>query len=141
MHLSYVYSTIKQLIMENQTKEIIIFDGECNLCNGVVGWLLKFAPEDLFQFVAFQSSYGQQLLQEYGFPTERLDTVILIDETGVKTHSDGFLKIISKIPKWKRVAALLAFIPRMIRDFIYKTASKNRVKWFGQSNSCTIDFR
>ncbi|RNC79822.1 MAG: DUF393 domain-containing protein [Winogradskyella sp.] len=128
--------------MENQlTKDIIIFDGECNLCNGVVGWLLKFAPEDLFQFVAFQSSYGQQLLKTYGFPTQQLDTVILIDGSGVKTHSDGFLKIVSKIPKWKRVAALLAFIPRMIRDFIYKTASKNRVKWFGTSGSCTIDFR
>ena len=45
------------------TKDIIIFDGECNLCNGVVGWLLKFAPADLFQFVAFQSSYGQELLR------------------------------------------------------------------------------
>ncbi len=123
------------------TKDIIIFDGECNLCNGVVGWLLKFAPKDLFQFVAFQSRYGQELLKIHGFPTERLDTVILIDSEGVKTHSDGFLRIVSKIPKWKRVAALLAFIPRMIRDFIYKTASKNRVKWFGQSNSCTIDFR
>ncbi|WP_299117851.1 thiol-disulfide oxidoreductase DCC family protein [uncultured Winogradskyella sp.] len=122
-------------------KDIIIFDGECNLCNGVVGWLLKFAPEDLFQFVAFQSAYGQQLLREYGFPTEQLETVILIDNNGVKTHSDGFLKIISKIPKWKRVAALLGFIPRLIRDYIYKTASKNRVKWFGIANSCTIDFR
>lgn len=121
-------------------KDIIIFDGECNLCNGVVGWLLKFAPEDLFQFVAFQSHYGQELLIHYGFPTQQLDTVILIDNNGVNTHSDGFLRIISKIPKWKRVAALLAFIPRLIRDYIYKTASKNRVKWFGQSKSCRIDF-
>lgn len=128
--------------MEHQiNKDIIIFDGECNLCNGVVGWLLKFAPENLFQFVAFQSSYGQELLKQNGFPTDQLDTVILIDEQGVKTHSDGFLRIVSKIPKWKRVAALLAFVPRMIRDYIYRTASKNRVKWFGQSNSCTIDFR
>ena len=128
--------------MDNQIdKDIIIFDGECNLCNGVVGWLLKFAPEDLFQFVAFQSSYGQELLTQHGFPTQQLDTVILIDNNSVKTHSDGFLKIVSKIPKWKRVAALLAFIPRMFRDFVYKTASKNRLKWFGPSNSCTIDFR
>jgi predicted DCC family thiol-disulfide oxidoreductase YuxK len=127
---------MKQLI----TKDIIIFDGECNLCNGVVGWLLKFAPKDLFQFVAFQSKYGQGLLKANGFPTEELDTVILIDNDGVKTHSDGFLKIVSKIPKWQRVAALLAFIPRLIRDYIYKTASKNRVKWFGKSKSCTIDF-
>lgn len=122
-------------------KAIIIFDGECNLCNGVVGWLLRFAPKDLFQFVAFQSQYGQELLQTYGFPLHQLETVILIDAHGVKTHSDGFLKIVSKIPKWKRVAALLAFIPKMLRDYIYKTASRNRLKWFGQSKSCTIDFR
>ena len=96
-------------------KDIIIFDGECNLCNGVVGWLLKFAPEDMFQFVAFQSTYGQQLLIKNGFPTKRLDTVILIDDNGVKTHSDGFIRIISKIPKWKRVAALLGFLVLFFR--------------------------
>lgn len=123
------------------TKDIIIFDGECNLCNGVVGWLLKFAPDNLFKFVPFQSQYGQELLIEYGFPTQQLDTVILIDNNGIKTHSDGFLKIVSKIPKWKRVASLLAFIPRLIRDYIYKTASRNRVKWFGQAKSCTIGFK
>ena len=101
---------------------------------------MKFAPKDLFQFVAFQSSFGHSLLIAYGFNTDRLDTVILIDENGVNTHSDGFIRIISKMPKWKLVASLLAFIPRMIRDYIYRTASKNRIKWFGQSKSCTIDF-
>ncbi len=123
----------------NISKDIIIFDGECNLCNGVVGWLLKFAPKDIFEFIPFQSPKGQSLLLENNFPTDQLDTVILIDDHGITTHSDGFLNIVSKIPKWQRVAALLAFIPRMIRDFIYKTASKNRVKWFGTSNSCTIN--
>ena len=123
------------------TKDIIIFDGECNLCNGVVGWLLKFAPADLFSFVPFQSPTGQQYLLQHGFDTERLDTVILIDAQGVHTHSDGFLRVVGKIEKWKRVAALLAFIPRMIRDFIYKTASKNRVKWFGTSGSCAISLK
>ncbi|AXT57530.1 DUF393 domain-containing protein [Aquimarina sp. MMG015] len=122
-------------------KSIIIFDGECNLCNGVVGWLMQFAPEDLFHFTPFQSPQGQEYLKKYGYPTEQLDTVILIDENGSHTHSDGFLRIVSKIPKWKRVAALLAFVPRMLRDGIYKLASRNRVKWFGQSQSCTINFR
>lgn len=126
--------------MVNTAKDIIIFDGECNLCNGVVGWLLKFAPKDLFEFVPFQSPTGQNLLRTHGFPTEQLDTVILVDANGVHTHSDGFLKVIGKIPKWKRVAALLAFVPRMIRDYIYVTASRNRVRWFGSSKSCTINF-
>lgn len=128
--------------MEMETnKDIIIFDGECNLCNGVVGWLMKFAPTDVFSFVPFQSPRGQELLQQHGFPTQQLDTVILIDQHGSHTHSDGFLRIISNIPRWKRVAALLAFIPRMVRDYVYKLASRNRVKWFGQSQSCTINFQ
>jgi len=122
-------------------KDIIIFDGECNLCNGVVGWLLKFAPSELFSFVPFQSPTGQCLLENNGFDTHQLDTVILIDAEGVHTHSDGFLRVISKVPKWKRVAALLAFIPRLIRDFVYKTASKYRVSWFGTSNSCAISLK
>lgn len=122
-------------------KSIIIFDGECNLCNGVVGWFLKFAPKRLFEFIPFQSPRGQHILQENNLPTQQLDTVILVDQEGLHTHSDGFLKIVAAIPKWQRVAALLAFIPRLLRDFIYKTASRNRLKWFGTSSSCTIDLQ
>ncbi len=121
-------------------KSVIVFDGECNLCNGVVGWLLKFAPVDIFQFVPFQSPQGQDLLKQYDFPTSYLETVILFDENGKHTHSDGFLKIISKIPKWRLPAALLAFVPRIVRDTIYKIASRNRVKWFGKSQTCTVSF-
>ncbi len=128
--------------MENSIdKSIIIFDGQCNLCNGVVGWLVQFAPKDLFHFIAFQSMKGQNFLIEHRFPTENLETVILIDKKGIHTHSDGFLRIVSKIPKWKQVSALLAFIPKIFRDGIYNIASRNRVKWFGQSQSCTINFR
>ncbi len=119
-------------------KSIIIFDGECNLCNGVVGWLLRFAPEDIFEFVPFQSPKGQKLLKSHGFPTTALTTVILIDQNGAYTHSDGFLRIVEKIPKWRLVAALMAYIPRIIRDTIYNLASKNRVRWFGKSNACAI---
>ncbi len=128
--------------MKNQSgKNRIIFDGECNLCNGVIGWLMKFAPKEVFEFIPFQSPRGQEILIHFGFPTQQLETVILIDENGPHTHSDGFLRIVSKIPRWKLVAALLAFVPRMIRDSIYNLASRNRVKWFGQSKSCTINFR
>ncbi len=119
---------------------IIIFDGECNLCNGVVGWLLKLVPVESFEFVPFQSPIGQRMLSQHGFPTKELTTVILFDEDGPHTHSDGFLKIVSKIPKWKLVATLLAFIPRIIRDTIYRLASRNRVKWFGKSKTCTVSF-
>lgn len=125
--------------MSSKEKDIVIFDGECSLCNGVVGWLLKLAPPSIFEFVAFQSPRGQDLLRQNNRDTTSLDTVILIDNDGLHTHSDGFLRIVSYIPKWHRVSALLAFIPRLIRDFLYKTASKHRVHWFGSASSCIIN--
>ena len=125
-------------MIEIQEQATVIFDGECNLCNGVVGWLLRFAPTQTFNYVAFQSAAGQDYLKMHAFPLRRLDTVILIDRAGVHTHSDGFLRILSKIPSWKLVASLLAFVPRIFRDSIYNLASRNRVRWFGKSKSCTV---
>ena len=130
----------QQSPMKEIQQATIIFDGECNLCNGVVGWLLRFAPSRTFDYVAFQSAAGQHYLRRYDFPTTQLETVILIDRTGVHTHSDGFLRILAKIPNWKLVASLLVVVPRIIRDSIYNLASRNRVRWFGKSRSCTVCF-
>lgn len=125
--------------MNNQRKtNIIIFDGACNLCNGVVRWLLKSAPKHTFQFVSFQSPYGQALLSQYGFPLKELKTVILIDDNGISTHSDGFLKILGKLPNYQLLSGVLTYIPRVPRDIIYKFASRNRVKWFGEADRCII---
>ena len=77
--------------MENRfNRDAIVFDGECNLCNGIVGWLLNNGAADEFEMIAFQSPNGQQILHDYGFPTDRLETVVLMTASGIKTHSDGF---------------------------------------------------
>ncbi|MEM8847410.1 MAG: DUF393 domain-containing protein [Bacteroidota bacterium] len=120
-------------------KSVIIFDGECNLCNGVVGWLLKNAQMDVFNFVPFQSSYGQEILRNNGFETDNLETVVLLDEQGVHTLSDGFLRILSKIPEWKSLAVVFSLVPRFMRDGVYKLAARNRVRWFGKSQFCTVN--
>lgn len=119
-------------------KSIIIFDGECNLCNGVVGWLLRNTDLDIFDFVPFQSAYGQEILSAHGFNTDTLETVVLLDDTGVHTLSDGFLNIIAKIPEWQPLSVLLSLVPRFFRDAVYKLAAKNRVRWFGKSQFCTV---
>ncbi len=121
-------------------RNIIIFDGECNLCNGVVHWLLKAAPQETFQFVPFQSPYGQQILQVHGFPLNELETVILLTNERVYTHSEGFLRILSQIPKWHSFSKPLLWVPRFFRDGIYNMAAKNRVQWFGKSRICSVNF-
>ncbi len=123
---------------ETATTSIIIFDAECALCNGVVGWLFSYAPSSVFEFVPFQSPKGQKRLKELGFSGTSLETVILIEADTILTHSDGFLKILTAIPGWKGIASFLALIPRLFRDGIYKFAAKYRLQLFGSSGSCAL---
>ena len=116
----------------------IIFDGECNLCNGIVGKLLMQLPEGETNFIPFQSPEGQHLLAEHGFDLDRLDTVILIDDQGLHLHSTGLLRMLSLTDQWRTVAQILLTVPRPLRDSFYKLAAKNRTRLFGSSNQCSI---
>ena len=118
----------------NTEGNIIVYDGSCNLCDGVVSWVLKNTPKDEFQYIPFQSKTGQYLLEKNHFPTDRLDTVILFTNQKVYTKSTGFIKILSKIKGWKNIAYVLNAVPMILRDSVYDFAAKNRLKWFGKHN-------
>ena len=116
----------------------IIFDGECNLCNGIVGRLFTQLAGEQTSFIPFQSPEGQHLLAEHGFDLDRLDTVILIDDQGLHLHSTGLLRMLSLSDQWRPLASILLTVPRPLRDSFYKLAAKNRTRLFGSSNQCSI---
>ena len=123
--------------MDN-SQALIIFDGKCNLCNGVVGWMLRRGAEKRYRFVPFRSTEGQLLLKQLHLPPDRLDSVILIERTAIYTKSDGFLKMMEDLQGWNTVARSVKVVPRSLRDAIYNFASRNRIRLFGQASACVI---
>ena len=122
----------------DRARSLIIFDGQCNLCNGVVGWMLRRDGGDRYKFIPFRSADGQAMLKERGFPLDRLDSVIVIDRSLVYTKSDGFLKMMEELQGWNLLARSVKVIPRSLRDAVYVFASRNRVRLFGQASACVI---
>lgn len=122
----------------DMARSLIIFDGQCNLCNGVVGWMLRRDGSERFKFVPFRSADGQAMLKERGFPLDRLDSVIVIDQAIVYTKSDGFLKMMEELQGWNLLARSVKVIPRSLRDAVYVFASRNRIRLFGQASACVI---
>ncbi|OWP85683.1 thiol-disulfide oxidoreductase, partial [Flavobacterium covae] len=47
-------------------KQIILFDGVCNLCNYWVQYIIKHDKNDIFRFVTLESELGQEVLQYLG---------------------------------------------------------------------------
>jgi predicted DCC family thiol-disulfide oxidoreductase YuxK len=117
---------------------VLLFDGVCNLCNGFVQFIIKRDTKGIFRFTSLQSDIGQQLMKDHGFPTDELNTVILIKNGQVYTHSDAPLQIARHLSFPWPLFSIFAIVPKMIRDRIYDWVARNRYKWYGKKDSCMI---
>ncbi|GMN08942.1 DUF393 domain-containing protein [Croceitalea sp. MTPC9] len=124
--------------MENDNK-IILFDGVCNLCNGVVQFVIKLDKEDTFRFAALQSEVGEKLTAERGIGTSQVDSIILI-EPGVAyyTKSDAALQIGKNLKGYRTLSSLLYVFPKGLRNIVYDFIARNRYKWYGKKDACMI---
>lgn len=117
---------------------VILFDGVCNFCNGVVNFTIRQDKKGVFRFAALQSPAGQQLLKQYGLPTHAFDSFILIDKGKAYKSSTAGLKLYSGLPWYWRWTQVFWVVPRFLRDAVYNTIARNRYKWFGRQEQCMV---
>lgn len=117
---------------------ILLFDGVCNLCNHSVQWVLLRDRNAVFTFASQQSDIGQALLLQHGIGNQQLETVVLIHRGRAYTRSDAALQVLQLLgPPWS-VAAVLRWIPRLLRNAVYNWIARNRYRWFGRRESCML---
>ena len=119
-------------------KAVILFDGVCNLCNASVNFVIDRDREGYFKFGALQSDEGRILLQESGITEEYLDSIILVENDQVYRESDAALRIARRLTGGWPLIYYFRWIPRGIRDGIYRWIARNRYSWFGKSDTCRI---
>ena len=117
---------------------VLLFDGVCNLCHGVVRFVLDHDREARFRFAPLQSEVGRALLARFGLDADALDAVVLIDETGAHLRSDAALRVARRLgPPWSWLGPL-AMIPRPLRDAVYDFIARHRYRWFGKKDACPL---
>jgi predicted DCC family thiol-disulfide oxidoreductase YuxK len=119
-----------------KTPLIILFDGDCNLCNGTVQFILKKDKKKQFKFASLQGKFGQDTLRKFGLPGGNPNSFILLEGESIYTHSSGALRLCRHLGGiWKLLYAFI-IVPRFIRDGVYNFIARNRYKWFGKRESC-----
>jgi predicted DCC family thiol-disulfide oxidoreductase YuxK len=117
---------------------IILFDGVCNFCNSSVNFIIGRDSKGYFKFAPLQSEIGEKLLKENGVDTIDTDSVVLIEDGRVYTHSTAALQIARRLDgAWKRFY-YLKIVPRVIRDGAYKLFARYRYKLFGKKDACML---
>jgi predicted DCC family thiol-disulfide oxidoreductase YuxK len=129
---------------------IVLFDGVCNVCDASVQFIIEHDPKAYFKFAPLQSDAGRELAAKFGLSAAvanvgtsdngliPIDSVILIEDDKVYTHSSAALRIASELEgawSWLRV---LGIVPAFVRDWAYKLFARYRYRFFGQKESCMI---
>jgi predicted DCC family thiol-disulfide oxidoreductase YuxK len=117
---------------------VVLFDGVCTLCNGLVAVLLPRDPDGRLQFAALQSDARQELLTRHGFPTEGFDSFVLVEGDRVYTKSDAAIRVAELLGWPYRLARVGRLVPSGLRDSLYDLVAANRYDWFGRKDQCMI---
>ena len=117
---------------------IILFDGVCNLCEGVMRFVVPRDPAGRFRFAPLQSPAGRALLERHELPPDAFDTFVVIEGSRCLTRSDAALAVVAQLAapwswlRWLRV------VPSGVRNRVYDVVVRNRYRWFGRKESCMV---
>jgi predicted DCC family thiol-disulfide oxidoreductase YuxK len=118
---------------------IVFFDGYCNLCNRSVAFIIERDRGERFRFASLDSPTAKARLAAYAAHTPLPDSVLLLDADGLHARSDAASRIARHLTlPWRWVAALSGLIPRVLRNALYDVIARNRLRWFGRRETCSI---
>lgn len=119
-------------------KNIMFFDGVCNLCNGLVRFIIKHDHQHKIRFAPLQSDTAASLLREKNPGLLNIDSVVYFSEEGHFTRSDAILQMLKDLGGGWKIFYAFIIIPRFIRDYIYNVIAANRYRMFGKRDSCMV---
>jgi predicted DCC family thiol-disulfide oxidoreductase YuxK len=115
---------------------LIFYDGHCSFCHQSVQFVLRRDSSAIFHFAPLQGLTAKTYLPLH--LRENTDSLILLDKAGNHyTESTGALKILMLLGNMYSLAGLFLWVPRPIRDYVYRWIAKNRYRWFPKT-SCLI---
>jgi predicted DCC family thiol-disulfide oxidoreductase YuxK len=125
-------------------RALLLYDGVCALCNGVVKLLLRHDKLDKLRYAPMQSALGCEILARFGehsFP----DGVVLITDVLRSTErryrrSDAVaaaLQLLDTTP-WGLLGKALALVPRRLREWGYGVVARLRYRVFGRYTGCPV---
>jgi predicted DCC family thiol-disulfide oxidoreductase YuxK len=128
---------------EIEGRALLLYDGVCALCNGVVRFLLKHDRSERLRYAPLQSALGREVLSRFGIHSFPDGVLLLTDalrpQQRLYHRSDAIaaaLKLLST--PWRLLGRLVTLVPRAVREFGYGVIARLRYRIFGRYDTCLL---
>ena len=121
-------------------RPVLLYDGVCALCNGLVRFLLKRDRPGVFRFAPLQSELAGELMGG----DEPMNGVVLVTDAlapgqRVYRRSDAVAEALRLLGGgWRGVGSVLAMVPRVLREAGYRVVARVRYRVFGRYAVCPM---
>lgn len=115
---------------------IVIFDGECNLCNRWVDFAIERDPGRRLRFAASGSEAGRAMVERSGL--DPASSIYLAEGAKLWDRSTAALRIARVLRFPWCLAYGFILVPRPLRDVAYRLVARNRYRWFGRRATCRM---
>ena len=117
---------------------MVLFDGTCAFCEGSVKFIARRDAAGRFRFGASQSPQAAALLAQHGFTRDMARSIVLIEDGQIYLRSTATLRIARQLTMPWRLAGVLLWVPRPLRDGVYRVVAAIRHRVAGRSNACEV---
>ena len=117
---------------------IVLYDGHCALCHRSVRFLVRHDSRKRLLFLAQNDPLAHALLGEHQHTRPPYNSIVVWHQATLLTHSDAVFYALQFIDSPWNILAYGCYIPRIIRNSIYRLVAKNRYRWFGYYAQCPI---
>jgi predicted DCC family thiol-disulfide oxidoreductase YuxK len=125
--------------MSPEPGPILVFDGVCVLCSRSVQFVLRHDRKEQFRFATTQSATGRKLMVAHGLDPDAPLSVLLVEGAQGYTESTAMLRVLKRFGgAWPALAFVLACVPRLLRDPVYRWIARHRYRWFGRIDVCYL---
>jgi predicted DCC family thiol-disulfide oxidoreductase YuxK len=107
------------------------------MCNTFVDFVTRIDRKKTFLFAPLQGTTARELLPPLA-DDAREWSMIYVDEIGVHDQSDASLEVYRRLGGLWCLLSLIRYVPRFLRNPIYRVVARNRYRWFGKRDSCRI---
>lgn len=123
---------------QDTTDALMLFDGVCHLCDGVVRTVLGLDRDRAITFTPIQSPLGRRLALAHGLDPDAPESFLFIDHGRPLRKTAAVAALLRRLPAPWRWLGWIDRLPRRLTDRAYDGIAANRYRIFGKSDHCKV---